>query len=496
MKKEGKNLDELLKAKLSGEAYPFKEAYWQSAQQVIKANGVKAAASGFAFSKFTIALSVVLVSITSFGLGWYVFSPDTNTNQNEVVTIQENYRKSSPKPLVEENSSSNQNNKEAQITETLIISSTHELRDKKEILVGNKVNSNKEEETEIKPENKMVFSTHPVDAQKPTEEISEKPSHTTTNFNNLQTITEELLSEEISSPISGQEPLEIDVNNTSSNDFGNNESIAVLTENRFNIEKLNALGLDSYVPSSELNALNIDEKLKKSNYYEFGFAVQTYASFKSKVEEWNTGASFILRKQLGQNFLIGTGLQYEQTTARHSFTSSIINQIETEYENTFIQEDLIEKTRLVPGIVYIQGVPMQGMVEETYFDTVSTTVTETLTRTSLDTNEVLSLENYKAKYIDIPVELSYSVSFGKLDFRLGVVPSIGFLSSYSRSLAAEGPVLVIPKQRFMVAGTTQLGYYLSPKLNLNIGFGYRQNFNALVGGNNQIGGNIGLRYTF
>lgn len=486
MKKEGKNLDDLLKEKLAGGAFPFKEAYWDSAQQVMKANGLKAA-TGFTFSKLTIALSIALASVTSFGLGWYLFSPDTTPNQTkEALNQSKNINQN-----INDKGQTNQNelNKDKKVSTATIVLEEVETK-------------------ETYNDNSLASEIKKLDiALKTADEPQEEKAFNENSFGKLAREDEKVKDtpevQEMGIAINEAPNLKFEETNS----FGENSNEIIEANsptiypiessmNRTEIEKYDLLGLNAIDIKSEIKSLNLDESFKNSNYYELSFGVQAYSSLNSPDRELNLGAALMVRKQVLKSILVGAGIQFEQVETNHASSSTIISEIETQYENSFLKTDYLEKTRLVEGVLYYQGVPFKAMVEETYFDTVSTTVTEILTRTEQDTLLIDITNKYKAQYLDIPLEAAYAFSFGKMDLRFSVSPSIGFLMNSSSSLNEPTNGLTIPKQRIMFGGSAQWGYYLSPKLNLNAGFGYRKNLNTLVGDGNQIGGNVGLRYTF
>lgn len=478
MKKEGKNIDDLLNQKFASANYAFKEEYWQGAKQVIASSTPKAAIN---WVKIGYLSSVIVSAVTAAVFGVLYF----NESNNNGKLIKQSQNISSVNNVSNNQEKTNLTNEIESQTNNSLASVIGETKEEKS-------SSLKLENNTLKPEpNKQS-------AKRSSSQNNTNPNVylLAKNANN----TNNQLSQSINnaSEVAEQDD-EINEANISSLE---NLSTPLVTDLRDD-DILNAMpfyGLGDYSNSNSILTKEFEKTpLIKAQTNTLVLGPKMIFMPGEESGELSLGLGFGLeyRKSLFKNFSVGVGADFMTYQTKDLFVITRINSIEVENEILEQQPNITETTKMVNGYYFNNGVAFSGLVEETTFDTTYNLVTRIEKSTVSDTTETNVLHKHRAKYLTIPINIYYSLNFGRLDAGI----SLG--SAFSQKIGgeiAEGDQ--VPEKLFYpnfitdLNGGIVLGYYLSPSIQIELKSAYQHRLNPTFGSGKQLFNAIGLRYQF
>jgi hypothetical protein len=452
MNLDNKNIDDLAREKLSGGSYPFKESYWAGAEKVIAANTIK---KGLFFS--SIYLKMTAVALASFLVAWYVFTPSISTGSINAQSDPESLSQNIP-----------------------------ELTNAQNIINKSRLNQNNSELS-----NRALA-----------QENSTKTSTTLTD-KKLAVATIKTISANFKSP-----SLPVIVSRLSSNSSIQKTRESFIEKDPF-LEN-NLLSSRSNVSSLVMKQLNFDRlsqtllttelaksKVKKSTYSEIALSLFGQINLNKEISEFGIGEKIEYHRGINNKFLISVGLEnlsLKQTREIESFEVSIIETLEI---NSFQAFEYSEKTKLVPGVIFIDGVAFNGMVEESYLDSMLTTKLDTTLLQSLDSVSSKNNESLSARYISIPISFYYLHSISKFDFRLGAGLTIGQRIGDEPKVRNEiKENSLYPDLRLSANANASLGYFLSELWSAELSVGYHHILNSSTKGIGNLRSSVGIRYSF
>ena len=452
MNLDNKNIDDLAREKLSERSYPFKESYWADAEKVIAANTTK---KGLSFS--SIYLKMAAVALASFFVAWYVFSPSGSNESINAHSVQES-----------------------------LSQHTSELTNAQNTLNKSITNQNNTRLSNVPLPNKN--STKTTNTQ-----IDQKPA----------VAARKPLSTNFKAPASS-----VIVNALNSNSTKQATRKHLIKKDAF-LEQ-NLLSSRSNVSSLAMKQLNFDRlsqtllkteltqsKVKKSTYSEIALSLFSQINLNKEISEFGFAEKIEYRRGINNKFLISVGLEnlsLKQTKEIESFEVSII---ETPEVNSFQAFEYSEKTKLVPGVIFIDGVAFNGMVEESYLDSMLTTKLDTTMLQRLDSVSSKNNESLSVRYISIPISFYYMHSISKFDFRLGAGFTIGQKIGNEPTVKNEmKEASLYPNIRLSANANASLGYFLSESWSAELGIGYQHTLNSTTKGIGNLSSSVGIRYSF
>ena len=478
MKKEGKNIDDLLNEKFSSAQYPFKEAYWQGAKGFMASNAPKAA---FNWVKFVYLSTIVVSMATAVVFGVLYFNESISNNKLE----------SQSQNISSINNVSN-NQEKNDLTNEIETQTNNSLA----TIIGEKEeeksSSLKLENNTLKPEpNKQLAKRSSSQNNiNPRETLLDKNARNTNNqysqsLKNASEVTEQ-----------GDE-----INTANFSSLENLNSPLVTDFRKDDILKVMPFyGLCDYSNSNSILTKEFEKTpLIKTQTNTLVLGPKMVLMPGEETGELGLGLGFGVeyRKNLLKNFSVGVGADFMTYQTKDLFGITRINSIEVENEIVEQQPKITETSQMVNGYYFNNGVAFSGLVEETTFDTTYNMITRVEKSTVSDTTETNVLHKHRAKYLTIPINIYYSLNFGRFD------PGISVGSSFSQKIGGETAVGdQVPEKLFYpnfitdLNGGIVLGYYFSPSIHIELRSAYQHRLNPTFGSGKQLFNAIGLRYQF